>query len=49
MPAMIAACTRRFACSTSIPDLYSASKTAIAASEPEPIVTYGSESVEPCG
>jgi len=34
---------------TSIPALQPFSNTAIAAKLPEPIVTYGSLSVEPCG
>ncbi len=37
------------ASSSDIESLYSDSNTAIAASEPEPIDTYGRLSVEPCG
>ena len=49
MPAMIAERTSAFASSSVILLLYSDSKIAIAASEPEPIVTYGKLSVEPWG
>ena len=46
---MMPSCTSFLASSSVILDLNSDSKTAIAASEPEPMVTYGRLSVEPCG
>jgi hypothetical protein len=49
MPAAIASLTSVFAWSRSISGRKPFSNTAIAASDPDPIVTYGSESVDPCG
>jgi hypothetical protein len=49
MPAEIAADTSSSAAARSMSGCHVDSNTAIAASEPEPIVTYGSLSVDPCG
>ena len=49
MPARIERATISFASSSVMSSLKSASKTAIAAREPEPMVAKGRESLLPCG